>query len=165
MLREHTDLAVSCDVPRENTFIMQNGEMLSMLNGVVKRDKAFPCYDVYVDGNRIGDVGSVVIKDRKIMSRDGILVLVCNIDLKRRILLGKVNIATRGFILVNENEALIKQIENKATEIIIKELKNKRESFNDLKSNIINEVNTYIIDKTGRKPIILPVIMDIKSNE
>ena len=110
MLREHTDLAVSCDVPRENTFIMQNGEMLSMLNGVVKRDKAFPCYDVYVDGNRIGDVGSVVIKDRKIMSRDGILVLVCNIDLKRRILLGKVNIATRGFILVNENEALIKQI-------------------------------------------------------
>ena len=165
MLREHTDLAVSCDVPRENTFIMQNGEMLSMLNGVVKRDKAFPCYDVYVDGNRIGDVGSVVIKDRKIMSRDGILVLVCNIDLKRRILLGKVNIATRGFILVNENEALIKQIENKATEVLIKELKNKRESFNDLKSNIINEVNTYIIDKTGRKPIILPVIMDIKSNE
>jgi len=165
MLREHTDLAVSCDVPRENTFIMQNGEVLSMLNGVVKRDKAFPCYDVYVDGNRIGDVGSVVIKDRKIMSRDGILVLVCNVDLKRRLLLGKVNIATRGFILVNENEALIKQIENKATEVLIKELKNKKESFNDLKSNIINEVNTYIIDKTGRKPIILPVIMDIKSNE
>lgn len=164
MLREHTDLAVSCDVPRENTFIMQNGEVLSMLNGVVKRDKAFPCYDVYVDGNRIGDVGSVVIKDRKIMSRDGILVLVCNVDLKRRLLLGKVNIATRGFILVNENEALIKQIENKATEVLIKELKNKKESFNDLKSNIINEVNTYIIDKTGRKPIILPVIMDIKSN-
>ena len=165
MLREHTDLAVSCDVPRENTFIMQNGEMLSMLNGVVKRDKAFPCYDVYVDGNRIGDIGSVVIKDRKIMARDGILVLVCNLDLKKKLLLGKVTIATRGFILVNENEALIKQIENKATEVLIKELKNKRESFNDLKSNIINEVNTYIIDKTGRKPIILPVIMDIKSNE
>ena len=162
MLREHTDLAVSCDVPRENTFIMQNGEMLSMLNGVVKRDKSFACYDVYVDGNRIGDIGSVVIKDRKIMARDGILVLVCNVDLKKRLLLGKVNIATRGFILVNENEALIKQIENKATEIIIKELQSKKFNYSELKTNVINEVNTYIIEKTGRKPIILPVIMDIK---
>ena len=163
MLREHTDLAVSCDVPRENTFIMQNGEMLSMLNGTVKRDKSFACYDVYVDGNRIGDIGSVVIKDRKIMARDGILVLVCNVDLKKRLLLGKVTIATRGFILVNENEALIKQIENKATEIIIKELQNKKFNYSELKTNVINEVNTYIIEKTGRKPIILPVIMDIKN--
>lgn len=162
MLREHTDLAVSCDVPRENTFIMQNGEMLSILNGKVKRDKSFACYDVYVDGNRIGDIGSVVIKDRKIMARDGILVLVCNVDLKKKLLLGKVTIATRGFILVNENEALIKQIENKATEIIIKELQNKKFNYSELKSNVINEVNSYIIEKTGRKPIILPVIMDIK---
>ena len=163
MLREHTDLAVSCDVPRENTFIMQNGEMLSMLNGTIKRDKSFACYDVYVDGNRIGDIGSVVIKDRKIMARDGILVLVYNVDLKKKLLLGKVTIATRGFILVNENEALIKQIENKATEIIIKELQSKKFNYSELKTNIINEVNTYIIEKTGRKPIILPVIMDIEN--
>ena len=141
---------------------MQNGEMLSILNGKVKRDKSFACYDVYVDGNRIGDIGSVVIKDRKIMARDGILVLVCNLDLKKKLLLGKVTIATRGFILVNENEALIKQIENKATEIIIKELQNKKLSYSDLKTNVINEVNSYIIEKTGRKPIILPVIMDIQ---
>ena len=161
MLREHTDLAVACDVPRENTFIMQNGEMLSMLDGKIKRDKSFACYDVYVDGNRIGDIGSVVIKDRKIMSRDGILVLVCNVDIKKKLLLGKVNVATRGFILVNENEALIKQIENKATEVLIKEFKNKKFNYNELKNNIINEVNTYIIEKTGRKPIILPVLMNI----
>ena len=165
MLREHTDLAVSCDIPRDNTFIMQNGEMLSMLNGKIKRDKSFACYDVYVDGNRIGDIGSVVIKDRKIMSRDGILVLVCNVDLKKKLLLGKVNVATRGFILVNENEALIKQIENKASEILIKEFANKKFNYNDLKNNIINEVNTYIIEKTGRKPIILPVIMNIDSSK
>lgn len=165
MLREHTDLAVSCDIPRENTFIMQNGEMLSILNGKIKRDKSFACYDVYVDGNRIGDIGSVVIKDRKIMSRDGILVLVCNVDLKKKLLLGKVTVATRGFILVNENEALIKQIENKASEILIKEFANKKFNYNELKNNIINEVNSYIIEKTGRKPIILPVIMNIDSSK
>ena len=165
MLREHTDLAVACGVNRENTFIMQNGEVLSMLNGKIKRDKSFPCYDIYVDGNRIGDVGSVVIKDRKIMSRDGILVLVCNIDFKKKILLGKVQIATRGFILVNENEALLKQIESKATEVIIKELKNKKLNYNELKSVITTEVNTYVLTKTGRKPIILPVLMDIKNSD
>ena len=165
MLREHTDLGVACGIPRENTFIMQNGEVLSMLNGNIKRDKSFPCYDIYVDGSRIGDVGSVVIKDRKIMSRDGILVLVCNIDLNKKILLGKVQIATRGFVLINENEALLKQIENKATEVIFKELQNKRFNYNELKNIIVNETNTYVLDKTGRKPIILPVIMEIKSSD
>ncbi len=165
MLREHTDLAVACGLKRENTFILQNGDVLSILNGKVKRDNSFPCYDVYVDGNRIGDVGSVVIKDRKIMSRDGILVLLCNINLKKKLLLGKVQIATRGFILVNENEALLKQIENKATEVIIKELQNKKFSYNELKSIITTEVNSYVLAKTGRKPIILPVLMDIKSND
>lgn len=165
MLKEHTDLAISCGMKKENTFIMQNGDVLSMLNGVVTKDKSFPCYDIYVDGNRIGDVGSVVIKDRKIMSRDGILVLVCNVDLKKKLLLGKVQIATRGFILVNENEALLKQIENKATEVIIKELKKHKFNYNELKSILISEVNSYILAKTGRKPIILPVLMEIKSND
>ena len=80
MLREHTDLAVACDIPRENTFIMQNGEMLSLLNGNIKKDKSFPCYDVYVDGNRIGDVGGVVIRDRILMANDGIIVLIANIN-------------------------------------------------------------------------------------
>ena len=165
MLREHTDLGVSCGINRNNTFIMQNGEVLSILNGEISRGKSFPCYDIYVDGNRIGDVGSVVIKDRKIMSRDGILVLVCNIDIKKKLLLGKVQLATRGFVLVNENEALLKQIENKATEVIIKEIQNKKFNYNELKLKLINEVNTYVLEKTGRKPIILPVIMDIKNND
>ena len=164
MLKAHLDLGVSCDIPKENIFIMQNGEMLSLLNGKVKKDKSFPCYDVYVDGNRIGDIGNIVIKDRKIMANDGILVVICNIDLKNKKLLGKVNITTRGFVLVNENEELLKSIENKASETITKELKNKKFNYSDLKNQIINEVSPFILEKTGRKPIILPVIMDIKNN-
>lgn len=165
MLKEHSELAISCGIPKENTFIMQNGDVLSILNGKVKRDKSFPCYDIYVDGNRIGDVGSVVIKDRKIMSRDGVLALVCNIDFKRRLLLGRVQVATRGFVLVNENEVLLKQIENKTTEVIINELRNKKNNLNDLKSTIISEVNSYVVTKTGRKPIILPILMNIKNTD
>lgn len=162
MLKAHADLAVSCDVPRENTFIMQNGEVLSMLNGKVRKDRSFPCYDIYVDGNRIGDIGNVVIKDRKIMANDGILVVICNINAQKKLLLGKVNITTRGFVLVNENEELLKEIENKAFEVIVKELKNKKFNYTELKNQIVNEISPFIMDKTGRKPIVLPVIMDIK---
>ena len=162
MLRLHSDLAVSCKMPKANTFVLQNGVVLSMKDHKVKKDKSIPCYDVYVDGNRIGDIGSVVIKDRKIMSNDGILVLVCNIDLKNKKLYGKVNSATRGFVLVNENEALIKEIENKTYNVILKELKNKKNTIVDLKNKIINETNQFVIEKTGRKPIIMPVIMEIK---
>lgn len=165
MLKLHSDLAVSCKMPRENTFVMQNGDILNIKDKVVKRGKSIPCYDVYVDGNRIGDIGSVVIKDRKIMSNDGILVLVCNIDLKKKRLLGKVNSATRGFVLVNENEALMKDIELKTSEVILKELKNKKFVLNDLKNKIISEINEYVIEKTGRKPIIMPVIMEIKNED
>ena len=109
---------MACKIPKENIFPMMNGEILSIKNGVCKRAGSFPCYDIYVDGNRIGDIGGAVIKDRKIMSNDGILVLVCNIDVKNRKLLGKVNQATRGFVLVNENEELLSQIENKAEEVV-----------------------------------------------
>ena len=163
MLKAHEKLGKSCDIPKNNIFVMQNGEVLSMNNGIVKKDKSFPCYDVYVDGNRIGDIGSIVIKDRKIMANDGILVIICNINQNKKQLLGRVNITTRGFVLVNENEELLKEIENKAQEVINNELKNKKFNYSDLKSQIINEVNPFILEKTGRKPIILPVIMDIKN--
>ena len=165
MLKSHADLAISCDVPRENTFIMQNGDVLSILNGKVRRDKSFPCYDIYVDGNRIGDIGNIVIKDRKIMANDGILVVICNINQSKRLLLGRVNITTRGFVLVNENEELLKEIENKAFEVIVKELKNKKFNYSDLKSQIVNELAPFLLEKTGRKPIVLPVIMDIKNSD
>ena len=164
-LRKHEELAIACKMPKENIFPMMNGEILSIKNGVCKRAGSFPCYDIYVDGNRIGDVGGAVIKDRKIMSNDGILVLVCNVDIKKKKLLGKVNQATRGFVLVNENEELLSQIENKAEEVVKRELNNKKFNIADLKNKIITDVNDFIIEKTGRKPIIMPVIMDIKSSD
>ncbi|MBR3490588.1 MAG: ribonuclease J [Bacilli bacterium] len=164
-LRKHEELAIACKMPKENIFPMMNGEILSIKNGVCKRAGSFPCYDIYVDGNRIGDVGGAVIKDRKIMSNDGILVLVCNVDIKKKKHLGKVNQATRGFVLVNENEELLSQIENKAEEVVKRELNNKKFNIADLKNKIITDVNDFIIEKTGRKPIIMPVIMDIKSSD
>ncbi len=161
MLKQHADLGVLCGIPKENTFILGNGEILSMYKGNIKKAGMIPAGDIYVDGNRIGDVGAAVIKDRKIMANDGIIVVIANIDTKNAKLLGKVNITTRGFVLVNENEELLKHLEMICKNAILSRLK-PPVNYADIKQEIITELSTYAYEKTGRKPIILPVIMDIK---
>ena len=104
MLKRHTDIAQECDIPKENTFVLQNGDVLAISKKGIKHIGNVGADDIYVDGNRIGDIGNIVIKDRKIMANDGILVAICNINMDEKKLLGKTNITTRGFILVNENE-------------------------------------------------------------
>ena len=163
MLKTHGDLAIDCGIPKENIFICKNGDSVELTKDGARLGKRVQAGDVYVDGSRIGDIGSVVIKDRKLMSQDGILVSILNINPITRELLIKPNITTRGFVLVNENTGLINKIENKVTEIVNRTIKN---SYNyiDLKNQIILELNPFINELTGRRPIILPVIMEVKDN-
>jgi len=163
MLKTHCDLAIDCDIPKENTFILANGDVLNITKDKIIKDGKVPAEDIYVDGSRIGDVSNMVIKDRKLMSSNGILVIIANIDIANKKLLNKPMVTTRGYILVNENEALIRQIEKNAAIIIENKLKNKTINYNDLKSELINGLIPFLSDKTGRIPIILPIIMDIKN--
>ena len=163
MLKKHADIGVMCGMPKENTFVLGNGEMLSINKGVVKRGEIIQAEDVYVDGNRIGDVSTAVMKDRKIMANDGIIIVIANIDTNKTSLLGNPNIITRGFVLVNENEQLLKNLEKISKTAIISKLKAPI-NYNDIKQEIINSISSYAFTKTGRKPIVLPVIMDIKKS-
>lgn len=162
MLKKQANIGINCGIPKENTFILKNGDTLNLKNHVITRGESKPGADIYVDGNRIGEIGGAVIKDRKIMANDGILVVIVNVDMKKRELLIKPNITTRGFILVNENEELIRKIENKAEQTISTALTNPKSTFASLKSDITDTLYPYINNLTGRKPIILPIILDIK---
>ena len=162
MLKKQANIGINCGIPKENTFILKNGDTLNLNNHVITRGESKPGADIYVDGNRIGEIGGAVIKDRKIMANDGILVVIVNVDMKKRELLIKPNITTRGFILVNENEELIKKIESKAEQTIEASIKNPKSTFASLKSEITEALYPFINNLTGRKPIILPVILDIK---
>ncbi len=163
MLKKHTDIGVLCGIPRENTFIMGNGDVLSMYKGQVRRNGTVPAGNVYVDGNRIGDVSTAVIHDRKVMANDGIIVVVANINTAKATLLGNPNITTRGFVLVNENEELLKDLEKVSKKAILNRLKAPI-NYTDIKLEIITSITNYTYEKTGRKPIILPVIMDVKKS-
>ncbi|MBO5375858.1 MAG: ribonuclease J [Bacilli bacterium] len=162
MLKSHANLGVECGIPKENTFVLQNGDILSLSNHVITKSTPITASDVYIDGNRLGEINGAVLRDRKIMASDGILVVIANIDMKKKQLLIHPNITTRGFVLINENEALIKKIESIAEKVIVDKLKENNVTFNDIKSQITTELFPYIYELTGRKPIILPVILDIK---
>ena len=165
MLKNHANLGIECGIPKENTFILRNGDTLVLKDHVITKGEPVPDSDTYVDGNRLGEVNGAVLRDRKIMASDGILVVIANVDMRKRELLIKPNITTRGFILINENEELIHKIEEVATKSINSKLKDKSANFNIIKSQITSDLFPFIYELTGRRPIILPVILDIKRQE
>jgi len=162
MLAGHVELAKQCDVPESNTFICKNGDIIAIKDNKVYRKGAIPINDIYVDGNRIGDVGLTIIKDRKIMSTDGVLIVILNLDIENKKMLIEPNVTTRGFVVVNDNQELIKQIQDKVNIIALNELEKDNFSLTDLKNRIILEINAYVIELTGRRPIIIPMILNIK---
>ncbi len=164
MLKKHANLGIACGIPKENTFILENGDTLILKNHIIEKGMPVPSGDVFIEGNKLEEVNGAVLRDRKIMSNDGILVVIANIDMKNKKLLIKPNITTRGFILINENEELIKQIESVAANSINNKLKENTGSFNDIKNQIINDLLPFVSNLTGRRPIILPVILDIKKD-
>lgn len=159
MLKSHANLGVLCDIPEENTFVLQNGDILAIKDGKVYRKNKVYINDIYVDGIRVGDVGASIIKDRKIMSTDGVLIVILNLDLEHRKMLLEPNITTRGFVVVNNNQELLKEIADKVSILTLNELEKDNFSLTDLKNRIILDINSYIIELTGRRPIIIPMIM------
>ena len=164
MLKCHADVGVTCGIPKENTFVLENGDVLNINKGVITRGEKIPANEIYVDGNRIGDTHGAVLRDRKTMASDGIVVITANINLINKKLFASPNITTRGFVLVNENEILLKKLEEISKKCILTKL-NTCNTYQDLKTEIISELSSYIYEQTGRKPIILPVIMEIKNRD
>ena len=164
MLTSHKELAEDCGIPSDHIFICKNGDVINLTNDGVKRGPQIQSGDVYVDGSRIGGIGSSVIKERKIMNRDGILTTIINVNPFTRQLLIKPNVTTRGFVMVNENTELIEKIEHKVTSIVKESLSKDTYSYTDLKNQIILELSPYISALTGRHPMIIPVIMEVRQS-
>lgn len=162
MLQRHANLGIECGIPKENTFILKNGDSLVLKKHTIEKGESYPNSDIYVDGNRIGEISGAVLRDRKVMASDGILVVIANINMQKRELLIRPNITTRGFVMVNENEELLKKIEHQATHTIKIKLADHSSSYTDIKNQIVADLCPYILELTGRRPIILPVILDIR---
>ncbi len=162
MLKSAVDLASECGIDKDHSFICRNGDMIAISKNGIRRAKSIPINDIYVDGKRIGDIGSSIIRDRKIMSTDGVLVIILNIDTTKNQLVIDPNVTTRGFVVVNDNQELLSNIQNKVRSIVNSEISKPNYSLTDLKNRVILDLNTYIIESTGRRPLIMPMIFEIK---
>lgn len=165
MLKRHAHLGEECGLKKDNIFVLDNGDVLEMDKEKVKKVGSFEVTETFVDGSRIGDISGAVLNDRKIMASEGILVVIINANLETKKLLARPMVTTRGFILINENEELIKRIEDLAEKAVLKELKKAKTNYSDLKSNITGELNNFIKEETGRRPIVLPIILNIKNEK
>ena len=160
-LSRHRDLALQMGMSSKDVFMMENGHVLEVSKSDAKITGIVPSGKVLVDGLGVGDVGSIVLRDRKHLSEDGLIVVVMTIDQASQSVVAGPDIISRGFVYVRESEDLMESMRIKATEIVDNCLDNHTLDWASLKSHVKNELGAYIFSKTKRKPMILPVIMDI----
>lgn len=159
-LKEHAELAKSLGMDEKNIFLLDNGDVLELTGKKAVKAKSVHTGTVYVDGSGVGDVGNIVLRDRKVLSQDGILTTVLAIDKEAKEIISGPDIISRGFVYVKDSNDLL----NEATALIKNEvehcLANDIVDWYSIKSKIKSSLGQFLYTKTKRKPMIIPVIVE-----
>ena len=160
-LLKHAELAESVGIPEKNIVIADNGIMLEVSEKQIRKAGAVPAGKVFVDGYGVGDVGSVVLRDRKHLAEDGIIIVVATVDSVSGELVSGPDIVSRGFVFVKENEALIDEAKNTAYDAIMRCFDRNINDWGTIKSKVRDDVSRLMYERTKRSPMILPILMEI----
>jgi ribonuclease J len=164
MLVHHAQLAEEMGVPDENVLVAQDGDVVEVTaeGGMAIVDKV-PCGNVYVDGLGVGDVGQVVLRDRRVLSSDGVLVVVMTVDSETGEPLAAPDIISRGFVYEREAEQLLEEARAKVMEAVRKatQAKGHTAGWSYLKNKIRDTLGEYLYEKLKRRPMILPVVVEV----
>lgn len=160
MLNMHTKLAEACDVPLENTFVMENGDVLALSANEAHIAGRIPSGDVYIDGSGIGDIGNIVLRDRRILSEEGLVIVVVSVDMKKQKVVAGPDIISRGFVYMRESGTLISEAQKMLSEHLAKMIQEKSQ-WTELKNEITDILSPYLFEQTKRRPMILPIIMEV----
>lgn len=163
MLHIQSQLAHMVGIPEQNTFVMKNGDMLALTKDSARRAGHFDAQDVYVDGSGIGDVGNIVLRDRRNLSEDGLVIITATIDYKNNQLISGPDIMSRGFIYMRESGDLIAEMQQKLKAAINRGLNENGNNVTErmIRDIIFETIKPLLYDRTQRKPMILPVLLDI----
>lgn len=161
MLKIHTRLAQNCDVPKENCYILENGDVLALTHDSARIAGHFNADDVYIDGSGIGDIGNVVLRDRRILSEEGLVVVVATIDMKNREVLSGPDLLSRGFIYMRESGELINKGRKQVFRSIKRTFKNEKISETMLKDAIVSDLQSFLFEQTERHPLIIPMLVTV----
>ncbi|MES0854942.1 ribonuclease J1 [Geobacillus sp. G4] len=161
MQKMHAKLAIDCGVPEENCFIMDNGEVLGISDKEARIVGKIPSGSVYIDGSGVGDIGNIVLRDRRILSEEGLVIVVVSINMKEFRIAAGPDIISRGFVYMRESGDLISEAQVLITKHLEKVLERKTNQWSEIKNEITETLAPFLYERTKRRPMILPIIMEI----
>ena len=160
-LAKHAMLATAMGIPNDNIYIGDIGETVELTEDYIKKVGTVPSGDIYVDGLGVGDVGNIVLNDRKRLSQDGIIIVVATIDAHDGYVVSGPDIVSRGFVYVKDNEELMNMARDLACRVIDEQYDSRYHDWNSVKTKIRDELSKMMYEKTKRSPMILPIFMEI----
>lgn len=160
-LHHHSAIAQKMGIPEKNIIKLQIGSVLELNGEKYKINDTVPSGRVFVDGLGVGDVGNIVLRDRKLLAEDGLIVVVVTLDSRSREIVSGPDVVSRGFVYMRESEDLMENIRECARKSVEKCNDRRNCDWNTMKSKIKNDLSDYLYYKTKRKPMILPVIMEV----
>lgn len=160
-LQKHANLAVAIGIPHENIVISDNGVQLELTQEKIKTIGTVPSGKVYVDGLGVGDVGNIVLKDRKHLAEDGLVIVVATIDSVTGYVQSGPDVVSRGFVYVRESENLMNEARELTYDIIEGYADRNIHDWNTIKTKIRDDVSKLMYDRTKRNPMVLPILMEI----
>ncbi|MGL3986040.1 ribonuclease J1 [Bacillus [licheniformis] CMCC 63516] len=161
MQKMHVKLATDCGIPEENCFIMDNGEVLALTSEEASVAGKIPSGNVYIDGSRIGDIGNIVLRDRRILSEEGLVIVVVSINMKEFKVSAGPDLISRGFVYMRESGDLINDAQDLIAGHLKKVMERKTTQWSEIKNEITDTLAPFLYEKTKRRPMILPIIMEV----
>ena len=160
-LKANANLAKSLGIPKENVFILKSGDVLALDENSAEIVDKVHTGEILVDGLGVGDVGNIVLRDRQHLAEDGILIVVLTLEKGTNQLLAGPDIVSRGFVYVRESEGLMEEARCVLTDAVERCLMSRHADWSKIKLVIRDTMNDFIWKRTKRKPMILPIIMDV----
>jgi ribonuclease J len=161
MLRHHGLLGEQVGIPKENIFLLDNGDTVEIQNGAARKGGKIQAGNVLIDGLGVGDVGNIVLRDRKLLSQDGILVVVVTLSKQDGTIMSGPDIISRGFVYVRESEGLLEEANRIVTNTLHKLMNDNVNEWASLKTNVKDALGRFLYEQTRRRPMILPIIMEV----
>lgn len=161
MLIKHAKLAREMGIPKPNIFVAENGQVIELSRRSGRFAGRVTAGRVLVDGLGVGDVGNIVLRDRRQLSQDGILIVVVTISRETGQIISGPDIVSRGFVYVRESEELIEEVRDKVKSVLVKCTDKKITEWASIKSLVRDDLSKYLYEKTRRRPMILPIIMEV----